>query len=101
MNAEEIVKAIRSFPGITRKACIEEVVNSFPTRDFGQVVAAEGEDAAIIDNGSEEYTLFSTDGMMESLIRADPYLAGYFAVLVNVNDIAAMGGTPLALVDVL
>lgn len=38
---------------------------------------------------------------MESLVRADPFYAGYFAVLVNVNDIAAMGGRPLGMVDVM
>jgi putative methanogenesis marker protein 2 len=38
---------------------------------------------------------------MESLMIADPYWAGYCSVLVNINDIAAMGGRPLALVDVL
>jgi putative methanogenesis marker protein 2 len=31
---------------------------------------------------------------------ADPEWAGYCAVLVNIHDILAMGGTPLALVDV-
>lgn len=101
MKVGEIVEAIRGFPGIKRKGCIEEVSKSFPTLDFKQVIAAEGEDAAVIDNGGKEYILFATDGMMESLIRADPYRTGYFGVLVNVNDIAAMGGTPLAMVDVL
>lgn len=38
---------------------------------------------------------------METLVQTDPYYAGYFAVLVNVNDIAAMGGRPLAMVDVM
>ncbi len=33
-------------------------------------------------------------------MRANPYFAGYYAVLVNINDIAAMGGIPLAMVDV-
>ena len=36
-----------------------------------------------------------------SMSATDPYYAGYFAVLVNVNDIAAMGGRPLAMVDVM
>ncbi|MCK9313485.1 MAG: AIR synthase-related protein, partial [Methanocorpusculum sp.] len=31
----------------------------------------------------------------------DPYWAGYCSILVNIHDIAAMGGRPLAMVDVL
>lgn len=38
---------------------------------------------------------------MQSLVDTDPYAAGYFAVLVNVNDIAAMGGRPIGMVDVM
>ena len=38
---------------------------------------------------------------MESLLKTNPFYAGYFAVLVNVNDIAAMGGKALAMVDVI
>lgn len=71
-----------------------------PTKEFPQVAAAEGEDAAAIDVG-DQYILFAADGIMESLVQTDPYYAGYFAVLVNVNDIAAMGGRPLAMVDVM
>ncbi len=71
-----------------------------PTKEFPQVAAAEGEDAAAIDIG-DQYILFAADGIMESLVQTDPYYAGYFAVLVNVNDIAAMGGRPLAMVDVM
>jgi selenophosphate synthetase-related protein len=38
---------------------------------------------------------------MESLMKASPFYAGYYAVLVNLNDISAMGGIPLALVDII
>lgn len=101
MKADDIVEAVRSFPGVTRKARIHEVTDSFPMDRFPQVLAAEGEDAAVIDHGGDNYTLFATDGIMESLVKSDPYMAGYFAVLVNINDIAAMGGHATAMVDVM
>ena len=96
----EYAEALRAFPGITRKNAIHKVVDLFPTEGFSQVVAAEGEDAAVIESG-DTCILFATDGIMEALLASDPYLAGYYAVLVNVNDIAAMGGRALAMVDVM
>lgn len=97
---EHMIDAIRSHPGVTRKNSIHEVVDRFPTVSFPQVYAAEGEDAAVLDVG-DRYVLFATDGIMQSLVEVDPFLAGYFAVLVNVNDIAAMGGRSIGMVDVM
>jgi AIR synthase-related protein len=39
--------------------------------------------------------------MRAELVAADPWFAGYCSVLTNVNDIAATGGRPWAVVDVL
>ncbi len=100
MELDGIVKAIREFPGITRKKTIQDVVRFLPTDTFANVYASEGEDAAAIEFG-DNYLLFAADGIMESLLKTNPYYAGYFAVLVNVNDIAAMGGKALAMVDVI
>jgi putative methanogenesis marker protein 2 len=100
MALDAIVEAIRTFPGVTRKKAIHEIVGSLPTVSFSHVAASEGEDAAAVEYG-DNYILFAADGIMESLVNSDPFYAGYFAVLVNVNDIAAMGGKPLAMVDVI
>ena len=100
MTLDAIIEAIRTFPGVTRKKAIHDVVECFPTASFPFVAASEGEDAAAIEHGND-YVLFATDGIMESLVDSDPFYAGYFAVLVNVNDIAAMGGKATAMVDVI
>jgi putative methanogenesis marker protein 2 len=97
---DDIVSAIRTFPGVTRKNTIREIVRFLPTSSFTNVIASEGEDAAAIEYG-DDCLLFAADGIMESLVKADPFYAGYFAVLVNVNDIAAMGGRALAMVDII
>ena len=68
-----------------------------PTED---VLAAHGEDAAVIKCG-REILLMAADGIREDLVQRDPHWAGYCAVLVNINDIAAMGGFPVAMVNVL
>lgn len=45
--------------------------------------------------------LFAADGIWGRLLDASPWWAGYSSVLVNVNDISAMGGRPLGMVNVL
>jgi putative methanogenesis marker protein 2 len=92
MDLESIAKEIRGFEGVLRKRGIGSVA-----REMG-LAGAPNDDAAIVQLG-EKTLLFACDSIFESLIEADPYFAGYSAVLVNVNDIAAMGGKPIALVD--
>ncbi|MGB8168352.1 MAG: sll0787 family AIR synthase-like protein [Chthoniobacteraceae bacterium] len=59
-----------------------------------------GDDCAAIPDG-DGWLLFAAEGMLESFVQADPWFAGYSAVMVNLSDVAAMGGRPVAVVDVL
>jgi AIR synthase-related protein len=59
-----------------------------------------GDDCATIPE-SDGFLLFAAEGMLESFVADDPWFAGYCAVMVNLSDVAAMGGRPLAIVDVL
>ncbi|MDR0309918.1 MAG: methanogenesis marker 2 protein [Candidatus Methanoplasma sp.] len=100
MTLEAIIESIRTYPGVTRKKAVYEIVGTLTAKEFPHIAASEGEDAAAVEYG-DNYILFAADGIMESLVDSEPYYAGDFAVLVNVNDIAAMGGKPLAMVDVI
>lgn len=60
-----------------------------------------GDDAAVLDMGTDDVVLFAADGIWGRLLDASPWWAGYSSVLVNVNDISAMGGRPLGMVNVL
>ncbi len=103
MNLQKIVKEIREFEGVTRKKPIADLINIFESvrSEYSNAVVDFGDDAAVIDTGGEDYILFAADGIWGRLINASPYWAGYTSVLVNVNDIAAMGGKPVAMVNVL
>jgi AIR synthase-related protein len=59
-----------------------------------------GDDCAAIRDG-DGWLLFAAEGMLPSFLGDDPWFAGYSAVMVNLSDVAAMGGRPLAIVDVL
>jgi putative methanogenesis marker protein 2 len=99
MNLDLLTSELRRFTGITRKKSIGDLIKYFPVCS-DNIVASFGEDAAVIDNG-DEALLLAADGIWEKLLEADPEWAGYCSVLVNIHDIAAMGGWPIAMVDVL
>jgi len=59
-----------------------------------------GDDCAAIADG-DGYLLLAAEGMMPFLVESEPWFAGWCAVMVNVSDIYAMGGRPIAVVDTL
>ena len=57
-----------------------------------------GDDCAAIPDG-DGWLLFAIEGFVTDFVEADPRFAGWCGVMVNLSDIAAMGGRPLAVVD--
>jgi uncharacterized protein len=70
-----------------------------PAQELAGAIKLGDDCAAIPDNGG--FLLFAGEGMLESFVSDDPWFAGYSAVMVNLSDIAAMGGRALAIIDVL
>lgn len=60
-----------------------------------------GDDCAVIPDGHGEHLLLAIEGLVEDFVSEMPWFAGYSAVMVNLSDIAAMGGRPIAVVDAL
>ncbi|MCJ8499610.1 AIR synthase related protein [Desulfatitalea alkaliphila] len=97
----EIVQKVSCYDGLRRKQPIRDVYNILRrTHQFGCQLPNYGDDAAIIP-WNEGYLLLAADGMMTQLLANEPYAAGKAAVMVTVNDIYAMGGRPIGLVNVL
>jgi uncharacterized protein len=59
-----------------------------------------GDDCAAIWQ-NDRYLLLAAEGLLPSLVAAEPWFAGWCAVMVNVSDIYAMGGVPIGVVDTL
>ena len=103
MELKKIVDEIKKYPGITRKKDIGRVVKILSSMDgdvSSQVVTDFGEDTAAIAH-DDHYLLLAAEGMWPQFVKTEPYAAGKAAVMASVNDIYAMGGRPLALVNVL
>jgi len=65
-----------------------------------QTPILNGDDAAALPDG-DGFVLFAAEGMRSEFLASDPWFCGFCSVMVNLNDIAAMGGRPWAITDVL
>mgnify|MGYP000188682266 CR=1 FL=1 len=97
---QQLVESIRDYAGLTRKQPIREVFEKLVNQQYGPQLPNWGDDTAVIP-WRDEYLLFAADGMMSGLLLNEPYAAGKAAVMVTVNDIYAMGGRPIGMVNVM
>jgi hypothetical protein len=99
----ELAATLRSSLGILHKRDIQTAaaqVGRYVPQATGGAPILLGDDCAAIPDG-EGYLLLAAEGLWPPLVEAEPWFAGWCAVLVNVSDIYAMGGRPIAVVDAL
>jgi selenophosphate synthetase-related protein len=94
-SLDEIVVAVRAHPGLRNKAPIAVVADVLGQTDWE---AGPGDDGAVVGAGAEQIVV-GGEAMLPAFVQGDPFAAGVAAMLTNVNDLAAMGAAPLALVD--
>ncbi|MFP3602363.1 sll0787 family AIR synthase-like protein [Paraburkholderia sp. SIMBA_053] len=105
MSLHGLVERLRESRGFRHKTDIAGVVASLAsrlpngTRDLAQAVAV-GDDCAAIADG-DGYLLLAIEGLVSDFVETMPWFAGYSSVMVNISDVYAMGGRPLAVVDAL
>lgn len=87
--------SLRQGAGIGAKADIAGIAARLGLCDS---VVPVGDDCAAIPEG-DGFLLLAIEGFMNEFVAADPWFAGWCGVMVNVSDIAAMGGRPIAVVD--
>ena len=92
---ERLATALRESAGMAAKAEIGLVAERLGL--YGAAVPVGDDCAAIPDGGG--HLLFAIEGFLNGFVAADPWFAGWCGVMVNLSDIAAMGGRPLAVVD--
>ena len=91
-----LAKRLRQSSGIAAKSDIASVARSLGLS--GDDVIPVGDDCAAIPDG-DGYLLFAIEGFMNEFVAGDPWFAGWCGAMVNISDIAAMGGRPIAVVN--
>ena len=89
-DLDALAAAVRSAPGLLGKRDLRVIER------FG----IDGDDAALIPHRGE-YLVVCGEAISPPFLEADPFGAGTAAVVTNVSDVRAMGGRPLAIVDML
>lgn len=90
-----LAQHLRDLPGVRGKDAIGLVSDVLGGSDWQ---AGPGDDGAVVvDRGRR--LVVGGEAMLPSFVARDPRGAGISAVLANVNDLAAMGARPLAIVD--
>jgi len=92
----ELAARVRQSVGILQKQDIQVAARVLGVAPDSQILL--GDDCAAIPE-QEGYLLLAAEGMWPVLVETEPWFAGWCSVLVNVSDIYAMGGQPIAVVD--
>jgi selenophosphate synthetase-related protein len=93
---DELVANLRENPSLVSKSGIGLVREVFG--ESGDWLTGPGDDGAAVRVGGST-VIACGEALWPPFVRSDPYGAGIAAVLANVNDLAAMGATPLGIVD--
>jgi selenophosphate synthetase-related protein len=91
-DLDALVDAVRSAPGLLGKRDVRLIERL--------AAGIDGDDAALVPHRGA-YLVVCGEAMSPPFVAADPFGAGAAAVVTNVSDVRAMGGRPLALVDML
>src|SRR5829696_7004524 len=89
-DLDALLAAVRSAPGLLGKRDLRLVKR----------LGVDGDDAALVPH-EDGYLVICGEAMSPPFLEADPFGAGSAAVVTNVSDVRAMGGRPLAIVDML
>jgi uncharacterized protein len=101
-SLDELADYLRSHSALRAKAqiaLVSEVLGG------GSWVRGPGDDGAVVEMEGDRreagggQVIACGEALLPAFVAADPYGAGVAAVLTNVNDLAAMGAAPKAIVD--
>ncbi len=98
---DSLCAELRALPEIAAKTAIKLAASFCDDQSqlsLEQRYAMPGDDCAAFKI-ADGYQLLAMEGMLPDFVLRDPKAAGWSSVMVNVSDIAAMGGRPTAIVN--
>ena len=96
VDLQALAQTLRASRSLAAKADIGPAMQRLGLS--GSSAVPVGDDCAAIPDG-EGHLLLAIEGFMNEFVAADPWFAGWCGVMVNISDVAAMGGRAIAVVD--
>lgn len=97
MDVHAIASGLAAHPSIRSKLDIAGTIRALSLS--ARTTGMPGDDAAAIPALDGTWNLLAGEGFMPQFVQDDPWFAGWCGVMVNLSDIAAMGGRATALLD--
>ena len=97
IDPQALADSLRVHPSIAGKLAIGSATGALGITSAG--IGRPGDDAAALENAAGGYDLLAGEGFIPAFVADDPWFAGWCGVMVNLSDIAAMGGRATALLD--
>ena len=88
-DLDTLAAGVRASRGLKAKRDIAEAMRRLGVSGLDAVRV--GDDCAALAD-ADGYLLFAIEGFINEFVAHDPWFAGWCGVMVNVSDIAAMGG---------
>lgn len=93
-----LLAALRSSKAIAHKSDIQHIARALQGAWRADHQHPNGDDCAVLDE-AQGYSLLAMEGFINQFVQHDPWFAGWCGVMVNLSDIAAMGGRAQAIVN--
>ncbi|MBD2257556.1 sll0787 family AIR synthase-like protein [Pseudanabaena sp. FACHB-2040] len=100
LNLTDLIAQLQQSVGILGKRDIQTAAKALVDQHASAPAIRPGDDCAAIAD-ADGFLLLAAEGMLPRFVAEEPWFAGWCGVMVNVSDVYAMGGTPIAVVDAL
>ncbi|NBE06131.1 sll0787 family AIR synthase-like protein [Paragemmobacter ruber] len=99
MSLQALAAGLAVHPSILGKLDIAQATRALQLT--GDSTGQPGDDAAALPRPDGGWDLFAAEGFIPGFVGDDPWFAGWCGVMVNLSDIAAMGGRATAITDMI
>lgn len=99
MTVARIAAELAGHPSILGKLDVAQATRALGLT--GGSTGQPGDDAAAILRPEGGWDLFAAEAFIPAFVADDPWFAGWCGVMVNLSDIAAMGGSATGIVDMI
>lgn len=96
-TVEYLARNLREHPSIRSKLAIGKAAGMLGID--AQSVGQPGDDAAVLLRDDGTFDLLAGEGFIPAFVNSDPWFAGWCGIMVNLSDIAAMGGRAVGVID--